>query len=144
MRTPIGACTTRAQRFFNYKHSSMRFRVEHAFGRLKRKFRSLGKGLDCRLKHCSVMVDACVILYNFIFKHEGESPADYGADVDPDQTRNGTGAHPAGVGPTSSERAREVAYLSQHFLQREWGVPGSRADRQRRADEMRMRRNNGT
>ncbi|CAM9948593.1 unnamed protein product, partial [Pylaiella littoralis] len=61
MRTPIA----RAQRFFNYKHSSMRFRVEHAFGRLKRKFRSLGKGLDCRLKHCSVMVDACVILCDF-------------------------------------------------------------------------------
>ncbi|CAN0355200.1 unnamed protein product, partial [Ectocarpus sp. 6 AP-2014] len=72
MRTPIGIPGNRAERFFNYKHSSMRFRVEHAFGRLKKKFRALLNGLDCHLDHCPTIVNACVILHNFIFMREGE------------------------------------------------------------------------
>ncbi|CAB1103748.1 unnamed protein product [Ectocarpus sp. CCAP 1310/34] len=143
MRTPIGKPDNRAERFFNYKHSSMRFRVEHAFGRLKKKFRALLNGLDCHLDHCPTIVNACVILHNFIFMCEGESPADHGVDNAP--TRNGTGrALSQGAGPFDSERAREVDYLRRNFLQREWGAAGSRMDQARLQDERRARRNNGT
>jgi len=138
LRTPIGKARNRAERYFNYKHSSCRFRVEHAYGRLKKKFRGVRKGLECRLEHCKLMVNACVVLHNFIFAREGISRADSGEDDAP--TRNGTGAPAsAGAGSGGSARSREVAYLAENFMVEEWGAPGSRADLQRQADERRMR-----
>lgn len=137
MRTPIAKPSTRAQRFFNFKHSSQRFRVEHAFGRLKKKFPMLAKGLDCHLDHCSTILNACVVLHNFIFSREGQSPIDEG--IDHSQTKNGTGHAAAGAGPAESARAREVEYLAEGFMLNEWGAPGSRADRAREEDERRMR-----
>ena len=89
MRTPIVLPSTRAERFFNYKHPSMRFRVEHAFGRLKMRFASLRKGLDCNLQNCTLLVNAGMVLHNFIFKQEGESSWEDRTDNAP--TRNGTG-----------------------------------------------------
>jgi len=143
LRTPIDKAATRPERYFNYKHSSMRFRVEHAFGRLKRKFRALLKGLDCQLSHCAELVDACVILHNFIHEREGWSPGLPRGD--PGKTKESNGVAPVvGAGPAGSPRALEMEYLRRNFLLREWGRPGSRADRARLAAEERMRRQNGT
>lgn len=141
MRTPIGVCSTRAEEFFNHKLSSMRSPVKHGLGRLKKKFPALLEGLDFDLADCPIIVEACATLHNFILKRDGESPAE-GHDVDPGQTRNGTGRARAGVGAADSERAREVEYLRRKFLRREWGAPGSRADLQRQADEKRTKKNN--
>ena len=139
MRTPIVLPSTRAERFLNYKHSSMRFRVEHAFGRLKMRFVSLRKGLDCNLQNCALLVNACVVLHNFIFMQEGDSPWEDRTDNAP--TRNGTGrSWTAGAGSAGSARAAEVANLARAgFLRREWGAPGSRAELAREADQRRMR-----
>ena len=46
-------------------------RVEHAFGRLKWKFLAMQRGLLFKLDHAPPIIDACVILYNFILEHEG-------------------------------------------------------------------------
>jgi len=141
MRTPILKPNGRAERFFNYKHSSQRFRVEHGFGRVKKKFPALAKGLDCDVRNAALMVNACVVLHNFIFKLEGQTPSDQGIDTAP--TKNGTGHTPiAGAGPATSARAKEVEHLRRTLLQREWGEVGSRADRRRKAAEKRIRRNN--
>lgn len=139
MRTPIPMPSTRAERFFNYKHSSMRFRVEHAFGRLKMRFQSLRKGLDCNLQNCPLLVDACVVLHNFVFKQEGDPPWENRIDNAP--TRNGTGrSSTEGAGSVDSARAVEVAHLARAgFLRQEWGAPGSRADQRREADQRRIR-----
>lgn len=143
MRTPIPKPKTREERFFNLKHSSCRFRVEHAFGRVKKKFRGVRKGIECRLEHCASIVNACVVLHYFIFVREGVSPADH--DVDDAPTRNGVGTAPiTGAGPAGSARSREVEYLGRNFMLREWGAVGSRADLARLEDERRMRNNNGT
>eukprot|EP00903_Cladosiphon_okamuranus_P009074 g8675.t1 len=143
MRTPIPKPTCRAERFFNFKHSSHRSRVEHAYGRVKKKFPALAKGLDCHIKNAPLLVNACVVLHNFIFALEGQSPRDQGKDNAP--TKNGTGHNiVAGCGPAASARAQEVEHHRGHFLLREWGAPGSRADRRRKKAEKRMRRNNGT
>eukprot|EP00903_Cladosiphon_okamuranus_P016958 g15633.t1 len=148
MRTPIPKPVSRAQRFFNYKHSGQRIRVEHAFGRLKKKFPALASGLDCHISNATLLTNACAVLHNFIFALKGQSPQDQGEDNAP--TKNGTGHHvaagsgPTASGPTASERAREVEHLRSHFLLREWGKPGSRADRRRRRAEKRMKRNNKT
>lgn len=60
----------------------MRFRVEHALGRLKCKFRTLQNRLMLNLEHAPVIIDACAILYNFILVHEGEHSANVFYDAD--------------------------------------------------------------
>lgn len=95
MRTPIPKPICRAERFFNYKHSSQRFRVEHAYGRVKKKFPALAKGLYCHISNAPLLVNACVVLHNFIFALEGMSPRDQGKDNAP--TKNGTGHNIVGT-----------------------------------------------
>lgn len=143
MRTPILKPTSRAERFFNYKNSSHRFRVEHGYGRVKKKFPAIAKGLDCHIRNAPLLANACVVLHNLIFVLEGQSPKDQGPDKAP--TKNGTGHNEvAGGGPATSARGQEVEHLRRHFLRREWGEPGSRADRRRKKAEKRMSRNNGS
>ncbi|CAN0314302.1 unnamed protein product, partial [Ectocarpus sp. 4 AP-2014] len=59
----------RIQRFFNYKHSQTRFIVEHAFGRLKWKFMVLKNRMYFKIDRVPQIVQACVLLYNFILFH---------------------------------------------------------------------------
>lgn len=141
MRTPINAPSSRRERYFNYKHSSQRFRVEHSFGRLKSKFNCMGRGLLFNLDNASIIIDACVVLYNFLLVHEG----DYSErkHVDPDQTRNGTGRRARGEGGAGAAartpRQVEMDYLDDAgYLEEDWGAPGSRADRARLEDERRF------
>lgn len=133
MRTPISLPSTRAEHFFKYKHSTMRSGVKGAFGRLKTRFASLRNGLDCELDHCALLVDACVVLHNFISKQESEPSGEVPVDDAP--TRNGPGrSHAAGSGSEHSARAGEVENLARAgFLRLERGAPGSRADLARQA-----------
>lgn len=133
MRTPIPRPSTRAEEFFNFKHSAMRSSsVEHAFGRLKTRFASLRKGLDCELQDCGLLVNACVVLHNFVSKEEEEEEVEPPGEVPVDDTptRNGAGRRlGARVGSEHPARAGEVANLARAgLLRREWGAPGSRKD----------------
>lgn len=85
------------------------------------------RGLLFKLDHAPIIIDACVILYDFILEHEGTWSSH--VHIDDAQTRGGTGRGP---GETSARREAEVAYLRDAgFLQEEWGDPRSRADRRR-------------
>ena len=55
---------TADQRRFNYKLSSARYVVEHAFGRLKGRWRILNKQNDHRLGFVRTLVHACCTLHN--------------------------------------------------------------------------------
>lgn len=139
--TPITMPTGRSERFYNYKHSSMRFRIEHAFGRLKWKFQALKNGLLFRLDNAKIIIDACCVLYNFMLIHEGESSAH--THRDDGATRNSSGRAHNNPGPAANLSAREaeVKHSTQAgFLQEEWGQLGSNADRARQEDERRFRR----
>lgn len=139
MRTPYNNPTTRAERFYNYLHSSARFRVEHVFGRLKWKFTALKDGLFFSLDAIPSIIEACVVLYNFILHHEGASH-DEEERVRPPQPAS-TGRRHGQVAPTAgSARVDLTKFLADNFLLQEWGLPGSRADRARRALERRQRR----
>lgn len=133
MRTPIPLPSTRAEHFFNFKHSTMRSGVEDNFGRMKTRFVSLRNGLECQLRHCALLVDACVVLHNFISKHESASPGEVSVEDAP--TRNGTGRrHAAGAGSEHSAMAGEVANLAQAgSLRRDRRAQGLRADLARQA-----------
>ena len=53
---------TPEERSFNIKHSTTRVVVENAFGRLKGRFRSIGKRLDLKVENaCNVIAVCCVL-----------------------------------------------------------------------------------
>ena len=61
----------REQRLYNYLHSSARFREEHAFGRLKQKFPRMRRGLPFKPENAGKVMTACIVLYNFMLRHDG-------------------------------------------------------------------------
>lgn len=160
LRTPIPAPSTRSERFFNWKHSSIRFRVEHAFGRLKWKFPALKRGLLFKLDHAPVIMDTCVVLYNFFLAHEGDlvlrirrRRPDEGGRGLVGRTRaerwpwcrrrvgdRGGGRLGLGINSPLGAVARGPVSNRCRILMRDWGTPGSRADRTRVQDEARGRR----
>ena len=50
---------------FNNVHSITRVVVENAFGRLKGRFRSIGKRLDLNVENSCVVISACCVLHNY-------------------------------------------------------------------------------
>ena len=50
---------------FNIKHNTSRVVVENAFGRLKGRFRSIGKRLDLKVENACNVIAACCVLYNY-------------------------------------------------------------------------------
>ena len=50
---------------FNIKHNTARVVVENAFGRLKGRFRSIGKRLDLKVENACNVIAACCVLHNY-------------------------------------------------------------------------------
>lgn len=136
--TPFDAPSTRFQRFFNYKHSQTRFIVEHAFGRLKRKFMCLKNRMYFKIEKVPGVVQTCVALYNFILVHEGVGKNE--AFVDDHKTRRSRGSRSTqSAAEAGGSRDRECAYLAGKFLLETWGAEGSALDRARLSAERRHR-----
>ncbi|CAN0598495.1 unnamed protein product, partial [Ectocarpus sp. 12 AP-2014] len=68
---PIDNPANRKQRFFNHNHSSSRFVIEDCFGRFKWKFQCCRHRMYYKLSQVPDVIEACVLLYNFIFLKEG-------------------------------------------------------------------------
>lgn len=111
-------------------------RAPTAIRRLKWKFLCLQRGLHFKLAEAPLIVDACVVLFNFICLHEGTWSSHQ--PVDDAQTRNGTGRAQGEASGDGEERAAEAEYLAANFLQTDWGAPGSLADRRRQLREMEL------
>ena len=62
---------TQQQRHFNYQLSSARVVVEHAYGRLKGRWRCLLKRLDVNVCDVPQLVAACCVLHNICEIHAG-------------------------------------------------------------------------
>eukprot|EP00904_Undaria_pinnatifida_P002179 jgi/Undpi1/11962/HiC_scaffold_4.g01661.m1 len=139
MRTPYDHSTTREQRLYNFMHSSARFRVEHAFGRLKHKLRCLRTGLPFKLANAGKVVTACVVLYNFMLHHDGmrRETGEHARTPQPAATGRVLGVPPRRAGTASD---REAAYLAENHMVRVFGEPEYRVDRRRRAEERRQSR----
>lgn len=114
-----------------------RARAPIAIRRVKWKFLCLQRGLHFKLADAPLIVDACVVLFNFIFLHEGTWTSHQ--PIDDAQTRNGTGRAQGVASGEGSERAAEAEYLAANFLQTDWGAPGSLADRRRQLREREWR-----
>uniref|UniRef100_A0A2A4IXI2 DDE Tnp4 domain-containing protein n=1 Tax=Heliothis virescens TaxID=7102 RepID=A0A2A4IXI2_HELVI len=62
--TPISTPTTNAERIYNKVHVKTRNVVERTFGRWKRRFPCLSKGLGNKLVTVSNIIVACAVLFN--------------------------------------------------------------------------------
>lgn len=60
----VGRNLTPQQISFNVYHSSARMMVENAFGRLKARWRTVGKRMDCNIELAPYVVMACCCLHN--------------------------------------------------------------------------------
>lgn len=56
---------SREEANFNVRHSTTRVVVENAFGRLKGRFRSIGKRLDLNVENSCNVIAACCVLHNY-------------------------------------------------------------------------------
>ena len=69
---PDNGRLTREQKTFNYGLSHARVVVEHAYGRLKGRWRCLQKRLDISVYDVLKCVAACVVLHN-VYEVHGEA-----------------------------------------------------------------------
>ena len=80
---PDNGMLTEAEKYFNRNLCKMRFVVEHAFGRLKGRWRSLLKRNDTTMQYIIQQTAACCILHNLCEMQEEEFE-DWRVDVDAD------------------------------------------------------------
>ena len=66
---PDNGHLSRQQRHFNYRLSSARVIIEHAYGRLKGRWRCLLKRLDVNVSDVPELVAACCVLHNICEIH---------------------------------------------------------------------------
>ncbi|CAN0514964.1 unnamed protein product [Ectocarpus sp. 12 AP-2014] len=142
---PIDNPANGEQRFFNHNHSSSRFVIEHCYGRFKWKFQCCRHRMYYKLSQVPDVIEACVLLYNFILLNEG-----IGRDevfTDPAPTRLGRAAPLAAAGEAAeTRRVRAMKQVCRDRLMATWGAPGSMRDRrratleQRRLEDQRKRR----
>jgi len=117
-------------RFYNYLHSSTRFVVEHAFGRLKAKFACLQR-LDCTLEYLNKRIAACCVLTNYVAVREREDLWRFAQDSALEAQSQWAAAHGAGgadrggAGEPGAARAAamrtQICENLQVYRPRNWG-----------------------
>lgn len=148
LRTPIPDPRTRAEYYFNCRHASLREGARDAaleefpggarsFGRLKWLFRSVDD-LKFSLERGPIIVDACVVLYNYFLAHEGDCERDgqgsYRFADEVPTKKSGYGGRAQWERERESDppsaRKAEMDYLvDAGFLRRDWGKEGSKRAR---------------
>uniref|UniRef100_A0A3P9CCM5 DDE Tnp4 domain-containing protein n=1 Tax=Maylandia zebra TaxID=106582 RepID=A0A3P9CCM5_9CICH len=99
---------TEEQQYFNQRHSRARMTVEFVFGRLKGRWRCLGKRLDVDIHTVPTIIAACCTLHNVCEKH-GEA---YN-ETDKTDLRDSRGTEGGILPDVQPIRIREV--LTQFF-----------------------------
>lgn len=101
---------TAEQRYFNERHSRARMTVECAFGRLKGRWRCLGKRLDVDISIVPTVISACCTLHNVCEMH-GEAYEEPGGAVP--NVESGAEGGLADVQPTRIREALTQFFYSQ-------------------------------
>lgn len=83
------------------------------------------------------VVQACVVLYNFILYHEGVGSDEVFVDDQPTRRARGARSDIEAEEAAATIRDRESKYLADKFLVATWGEEGSAQDRARVAAEAR-------
>ena len=104
------------QKMFNYRLSRARVVVEHAYGRLKGRWRCLLKRLDINVKDVSELVAACCTLHNVCEVHGDTFDEDWLEGVE-----NISSTNTADGGSSQSESGENIrqafmSYFQQHSL----------------------------
>lgn len=85
------------------------------------------------------VVEACVVLYNFILYHEGIGSDEVFVDDQPTRRARGPRSDVAAEEAAATVRDRESKYLADKYLLATWGEEGSALDRARADAEARYR-----
>ena len=103
------------QKTFNYRLSLARVTVEHAYGRLKGRWRCLLKRLDIHVRDVLELVAACCTLHNICEVHGDTFNEDWLEDVG---TTTGASTADTGSQSASGESIRQalMTYFQQHSL----------------------------
>lgn len=83
------------------------------------------------------VVEACVVLYNFILFHEGVGRDEVFVDDQPTRRARGARSDVEAEAAAATIRDRESKYLADKYLLSTWGEEGSALDRARVAAEAR-------
>lgn len=86
-----------------------------------------------------LVVQVCVVLYNFILYHEGVGSDEVFTDDAPTRRARGSRSDVAAEAAAATVRDREAKYLADKYLVATWGEEGSAQDRARLAAEARYR-----
>ena len=102
------------QKNFNYCLSHARVVVEHAYGRLKGRWRCLLKRLDVAVENAPTVVAACCVLHNLCETH-GDSFRDTWMESTTNDTSSNTFTSPATCTHESANNIRNafMCYFSQ-------------------------------
>ena len=79
---PVNGRLTEAEKLFNMSLCKMRFVVEHAFGRLKGRWRSLLKRNDTTIQYIIQQTAACCVLHNLCEMQEEEFEENLGVEIE--------------------------------------------------------------
>lgn len=113
---PDNGMLTQAEKYFNRCLCKMRFVVEHAFGRLKGRWRCLLKRNDTTMQYIIQQTAACCVLHNLCEMQEEEFEEDWRVEPDMD---NG---QPDINDPGDEEAAEDVRDVLKEMLEHQRGL----------------------
>lgn len=96
------------QQLFNYTLSKARRVVENAFGRLKARFRILGKGLECDVSNANSVIRACCTLHNVCEQLGDTCEAAWAEELQQVEQVRSQPAHTSTVSTTSGTAVRNA------------------------------------
>jgi hypothetical protein len=112
---PDNGMLTQAEKYFNRCLCKMRFVVEHAFGRLKGRWRCLLKRNDTTMQYIIQQTAACCVLHNLCEMQEEEFEEDWRVEQDVD-------GHNINNPEGDEEDAEDVRDVLKGMLQRQRGL----------------------
>lgn len=92
-----------------------------------------------RIEKVPAVIEACVVLYNFILYHEGVGSDEVFVDDQPTKRARGSRSDVVAENAAATVRDRESKYLADKYLLATWGEEGSALDTARVAAEARFR-----
>lgn len=111
---PDNGHLTQQQRTFNYRLSKARVVVEHAYGRLKGRWRCLSKRLDIDVFDVSELVAACCVLHNICEVHGDSFNQDWLEDLEAENRHTCSITNTNHTGQTAvNTRKALMSYFSQ-------------------------------
>lgn len=112
---------TPQQRYYNYRLSKARVVVEHAYGRLKGRWRCLMKRLDIDVMDVPELVLACCVLHNVCIMHGEDYISAWDEDSSPEPISGGSSSAHQTAGTSSSAHSVDIRNTFMSYFEQQRG-----------------------